>query len=132
MFNDTPQARALMAYLVTADAQKIWVERGGALSANKSVTELPGRRSPSDRPSILANAGVFRFDASDLMPTAMNDAFWKAILDYVKTPASSTRSCPTSTPSRPAPTAADRHDHRTEPGPSRLRPVTRAEGVVHG
>ena len=26
------------------------------------------------------------FDASDLMPMAMNDAFWKAILDYVKDP----------------------------------------------
>jgi alpha-glucoside transport system substrate-binding protein len=85
MFNDTPQARALMAYLVTADAQKIWVERGGALSANKSVTDYPddiAKRSAE----LLANAGVFRFDASDLMPVAMNDAFWKAILDYVKTP----------------------------------------------
>ena len=87
MFNDTPQARALMAYLVTADAQKIWVERGGALSANKTVTDYPdpiAKRSAE----LLASAGVFRFDASDLMPTAMNDAFWKAILDYVKTPAS--------------------------------------------
>lgn len=85
MFNDTPQARALMAYLVTADAQKIWVQLGGALSANKNVTEYPddvAKRSAE----LLANAGVFRFDASDLMPVAMNDSFWKAILDYVKTP----------------------------------------------
>jgi alpha-glucoside transport system substrate-binding protein len=29
---------------------------------------------------------VFRFDGSDLMPVAMNDAFWKAILDYVQDP----------------------------------------------
>ena len=85
MFNDTPQARALMAYLVTADAQKIWVERGGALSANKNVSEYPddiAKRSAE----LLANAGVFRFDASDLMPVAMNESFWKAMLDYVKTP----------------------------------------------
>ena len=86
MFNDTPQARALMAYLVTADAQKIWVERGGALSANTKVTSYPDDVSKRSA-EILANAGVFRFDASDLMPTAMNDAFWKSILDYVKTPA---------------------------------------------
>ncbi len=86
MFNDTPQARALMAYLVTADAQKIWVERGGALSANKNVTDYPDEIAKRSA-ELLANAGVFRFDASDLMPTAMNDAFWKAILDYVKTPA---------------------------------------------
>jgi alpha-glucoside transport system substrate-binding protein len=85
MFNDTPQARALMAYLVTADAQKIWVERGGALSANKSVTDYPDDIAKKSA-ELLANAGVFRFDASDLMPVAMNDAFWKAILDYVKTP----------------------------------------------
>ena len=85
MFNDTPQARALMAYLVTADAQKIWVERGGALSANKNVTDYPDDVSKRSA-ELLANAGVFRFDASDLMPVAMNDAFWKAILDYVKTP----------------------------------------------
>lgn len=85
MFNDTPQARALMAYLVTADAQKIWVERGGALSANKTVTEYPDEIAKRSA-ELLANAGVFRFDASDLMPTAMNDSFWKAILDYVKTP----------------------------------------------
>jgi alpha-glucoside transport system substrate-binding protein len=85
MFNDTPQARALMAYLVTADAQRIWVERGGALSANTTVTEYPDEIA-SRSAALLAEAGVFRFDASDLMPVAMNDAFWKAILDYVNDP----------------------------------------------
>jgi alpha-glucoside transport system substrate-binding protein len=85
MFNDTPQARALMAYLVTPEAQAIWVERGGALSANTKVTSYPDDISKRSA-EILANAGVFRFDGSDLMPVAMNDAFWKAILDYVKDP----------------------------------------------
>jgi alpha-glucoside transport system substrate-binding protein len=85
MFNDTPQARALMAYLVTADAQRIWVERGGALSANSTVTEYPDEIAARSA-ALLAEAGVFRFDASDLMPVAMNDAFWKAILDYVNDP----------------------------------------------
>ena len=37
MFNDTPAAQSLISYLVTAEAQQIWVERGGALSANKNV-----------------------------------------------------------------------------------------------
>ncbi len=85
MFNDTPQARALMAYLVTPEAQAIWVERGGALSANTKVTSYPDEISKRSA-EILANAGVFRFDASDLMPVAMNDAFFKGILDYVKDP----------------------------------------------
>lgn len=85
MFNDTPQARALMAYLVTPEAQAIWVERGGALSANTKVTSYPDDISKRSA-EILANSKIFRFDGSDLMPVAMNDSFWKAILDYVKDP----------------------------------------------
>lgn len=85
MFNDTPQARALMAYLVTPEAQAIWVERGGALSANSKVTSYPDEISKRSA-ELLAGAGVFRFDGSDLMPVAMNDSFWKGILDYVNDP----------------------------------------------
>ena len=83
MFNDTPQARALIKYLVTADAQAIWVGRGGALSANKNVTNYPDDVSKRSA-EILANAKVFRFDASDLMPAAMNEAFWAGIVAYVQ------------------------------------------------
>ena len=41
MFHDTPAAKSLMAYLVTAPAQDIWVKIGGALSANKNATDYP-------------------------------------------------------------------------------------------
>jgi alpha-glucoside transport system substrate-binding protein len=41
MFNDTPQSRALMSYLLTPEAQSIWVGRGGALSVNTKVTNYP-------------------------------------------------------------------------------------------
>ena len=41
MFHDTPAAKSLMAYLVTAQAQDIWVKIGGALSANKNATSYP-------------------------------------------------------------------------------------------
>jgi alpha-glucoside transport system substrate-binding protein len=34
----------------------------------------------------MASAQAVRFDASDLMPSAMNEAFWKAVLDYVQSP----------------------------------------------
>ena len=83
MFNDTPQAKSLIAYLATAQAQSIWVGRGGALSANKSVTNYPNdtlKKAAGD----LAAAKIFRFDASDNMPQAMNDAFFKGIVDYTK------------------------------------------------
>ena len=29
---------------------------------------------------------MFRFDASDLMPEAMNNAFWSATLEYTQNP----------------------------------------------
>jgi len=77
MFHDTPAARSLMKYLVSADAQNIWVKLGGALSANKNATSYPDDISKRSA-AVLANAKSFVFDASDSMPTAMNDAFWKA------------------------------------------------------
>jgi alpha-glucoside transport system substrate-binding protein len=87
MFNDTPQARSLMQYLVTADAQQIWVERGGAISPNSAV---PSSAYPDDTSrriaEILNSAEVVRFDASDKMPDQMNQAFWSAVLDYVQNP----------------------------------------------
>jgi alpha-glucoside transport system substrate-binding protein len=83
MFNDTPQAKSLIAYLATAQAQSIWVGKGGAISANKNVTNYPSdilKKAAGD----LAAAKIFRFDASDNMPQAMNDAFFKGIVDYTK------------------------------------------------
>ncbi len=87
IFNDTPAAKSLMAYLVTPAAQSIWVSRGGALSPNKLVQNYPddiSRRSAE----ILTNAKYFVFDASDNMPTAMNAEFEKEILVYVQNPSS--------------------------------------------
>lgn len=85
MFHDTPQARGLVQWLVTPEAQQIWVDRGGAISGNLEVTEYPddvsGRLAEQ-----LGTAETFRFDASDLMPEAMNNAFWAAILQYIQTP----------------------------------------------
>jgi alpha-glucoside transport system substrate-binding protein len=87
LFHDTPAAKSLMAYLVTAPAQDIWVKIGGALSANKNATDYPDDISKRSA-EILTNAKIFAFDASDLMPTAMNDAFWKGIVAYIKDPGS--------------------------------------------
>jgi alpha-glucoside transport system substrate-binding protein len=64
-----------MKYLVTAEAQDIWVKAGGALSANKNATSYPDDFS-KNAGAAVANAEQFVFDASDLMPSAMNAAFW--------------------------------------------------------
>ncbi|HLE78209.1 MAG TPA: ABC transporter substrate-binding protein [bacterium] len=87
MFKDTPQARALIKYLTTPEAQAIWVKRGGALSPNRKVS-LDEYPDPLSRRAaeILTGAEVARFDASDLMPEAVNNAFWKGTLDYVQNP----------------------------------------------
>jgi alpha-glucoside transport system substrate-binding protein len=89
MFNDTPQARALLRYLTSAEAQAIWVERGGAISPNQAVP-LERYPDPISRQSaeLLTSAEVVRFDASDLMPEAMNNAFWQAILEFIQDPGS--------------------------------------------
>ncbi|HXI45001.1 MAG TPA: extracellular solute-binding protein [Candidatus Acidoferrales bacterium] len=84
MFHDTPQARALISYLAGAEAQSMIAKRGGALSPNVNVTypdELSRRES-----ALLQSASIVRFDASDLMPEAMNEAFWRATVDYARDP----------------------------------------------
>jgi len=87
MFNDTPAAQSLISYLVTAEAQQIWVERGGALSANKEVSidaypDEAGRKSAE----ALTGAETVRFDGSDMMPAEMGAAFLEAIVNTVQNP----------------------------------------------
>ena len=88
MFNDTPQAQSMIQYLLTPEAQQIWVEKGGFISANKNVP-LEAYPDEVSRKSaeILANAETFRFDAGDLMPSALSAAFFDAIVSYVDNPA---------------------------------------------
>jgi alpha-glucoside transport system substrate-binding protein len=86
MLNDTPEARQLIQYLVTAEAQSIWVGRGGALSGNDNVHSYPTAIAAREA-SLFRGARISRFDASDSMPDAMGTAFWQAVLDYTTDPA---------------------------------------------
>jgi len=85
MFNDTPQARSLVQWLLTPEAQQIWVERGGFISGNKNVPldAYPDEASKKAA-DILQNAQTFRFDGSDQMPGEMGDAFNKAIVSFAQ------------------------------------------------
>jgi alpha-glucoside transport system substrate-binding protein len=81
LFTDDPSAAQLLEYLVSAEAQQIWVDHGGALSVNQEVTDYPNdvmRREAE----VLSGAAQFRFDGSDMMPPDLNAAFWQAILDF--------------------------------------------------
>jgi alpha-glucoside transport system substrate-binding protein len=83
MFKDTPQARKLMQYLTTADAQTIWVKLGGKLSPNKqtSLDAYPDPRAKEEA-QALVNTQIAKYDATDNMPVAMKDAAWQAVLAY--------------------------------------------------
>lgn len=86
MLRDTPEARALMRYLASPQAQQRWVTALGKISANRAVP-LQAYPDPLTRKAaqILVNASVFRFDGSDLMPAAVGSgAFWEGILQYVR------------------------------------------------
>ena len=86
---NTTGVQSLIKYMATAQAQEIWVKRGGFTSLNKSV-------SLSDYPDVVAmnsakqltQASTFRFGADDLMPPAVETAFWHATLDYISNPGS--------------------------------------------
>src|SRR5712691_2804769 len=84
MFRDTSQARSLMNYLITADAQTIWVKRGGKISPNKQ-TSLDAYPDPLTKESaqILVATKIAKYDATDQMPADMRAAAWKAVLDFV-------------------------------------------------
>ena len=88
LFNDNPTSRSFVKYLASAEAQQIWVERGGFTSVNNQVS-LAAYPNPLARLAAeqLTGATVFRFDADDNMPTAVQKAFWEGILAYLQDPA---------------------------------------------
>jgi alpha-glucoside transport system substrate-binding protein len=87
MFNDTPQARSLLQYLITPEAQAIWAGRGGYIAANKDVP-TSAYKDASDRKAgeAVANASVFRFDGGDNMPGQMKAAFFDAMVKLASNP----------------------------------------------
>jgi alpha-glucoside transport system substrate-binding protein len=84
---NTTAVQKLITYLETAQAQEIWVKRGGFSSPNKQVS-LDAYPDPVAKASAqeLQSADIFRFGAGDLMPSAVQDSFWKALLDYIAHP----------------------------------------------
>lgn len=81
---DNDAVRKLVAYLATADAQTIWVKRGGFTSVNKSV-DLGVYPDPVAKSSarMITATSIFRFGAGDLMPSAVQAAFWKGMLTFI-------------------------------------------------
>lgn len=91
MFNDNPAAQAFMQYLTTVEASQTWAEQGGFSSPNKNL-------DPSVYPDeilrvtagAIGEAEVFRFDLSDLQPSAfggtVGQGLFKLFQDFLANP----------------------------------------------
>jgi alpha-glucoside transport system substrate-binding protein len=76
-----------MTYLAGAESQQRWIELGGFTSVNRSVAADaypdPVARAAADE---LVTAKVIRFSAGDTMPAAVQQAWWKGMLELVSDP----------------------------------------------
>lgn len=84
-FTKRPEVIEFVKFLISKEAQEIWVSQLGELSSNKN-TDPALFKNPITRKAwdILSNATISRYDASDMMPGAVGTgSFWSGILDYV-------------------------------------------------
>ncbi|MCA1702198.1 MAG: ABC transporter substrate-binding protein [Actinobacteria bacterium] len=89
MFNKTPQAEKLIQYLATEEGQKIWpkIVKSGSLSAHKDVDRSDyGNDVSRGIADKLTSAKTLCYDAADLMPATMRNAFQRAVLEYLSDP----------------------------------------------
>src|SRR6184192_3158375 len=86
MYNDTPAARKLMQYMATSPAQQIWADAGGTLTAIKTIKY---NDPVFNRAAEVANSAKnLLVTAGDFMPSDMQAAFWKSLLNVTRNPSS--------------------------------------------
>jgi alpha-glucoside transport system substrate-binding protein len=86
MFNDTPAARQLMQYMATSAAQQIWADDGGTLAAIKTINyKDPVFKRAAE---VAGGAKNLLVTAGDFMPSDMQHAFWKSLLNVTRDPGS--------------------------------------------
>ena len=91
MFKDNPVARAFVEYLTTPEASEIWAKRGGFSSPNKNVdTTVYPDAIQETTAGAIGEAEVFRFDLSDLQPSAfggtVGQGLFKQFQDFLANP----------------------------------------------
>jgi alpha-glucoside transport system substrate-binding protein len=84
---DNDGSRQFMQFMTTAEAQTIWVKRGGSTSLNRSVS-LDDYPNPVARQSaqVLIGATAAQLSVGDLVPAALQAAYWKGLLTYIGSP----------------------------------------------
>lgn len=86
MFNDTPQARQFIKFMVSKSAQQELVNNG-SFSARTDVSRGNHPDAVSRRiAATLVGADTLCYDASDMMPATMRHAFYRAVLEYLNNP----------------------------------------------
>lgn len=90
-FDDDPATQAFVEYLATPEASEIWASRGGFSSPNVNVdTSVYPDSIAQATAAALADAEVFRFDMSDLAPSAFGGTVgqgeWKILQDFLQDP----------------------------------------------
>jgi alpha-glucoside transport system substrate-binding protein len=90
-FKDSPAADAFLEYLTTVEAAEIWAKRGGFASPHKDldVSVYPDEITRTTA-GALGEAEIFRFDMSDLQPSAFGgtpgQGLFKHFSDFVAKP----------------------------------------------
>ncbi|SFF86853.1 carbohydrate ABC transporter substrate-binding protein, CUT1 family [Actinacidiphila alni] len=89
---DSKGAQALLTYIASPDAAKIWAQGGGYLSPNKSLdfAAYPDDVQRSIAQALIAAGDDFRFDMSDQAPAAFGgtkgQGEWKDLQDFLAKP----------------------------------------------
>ncbi|MFI6682705.1 ABC transporter substrate-binding protein [Streptomyces sp. NPDC050485] len=90
---DTKGAQALLTWLASADAAKIWASAGGFVSPNKALDfgAYPNDVQRDIAKSLIAAGDNVRFDMSDQAPQSFGGTpgkgEWKDLQDFLKNPA---------------------------------------------
>ena len=85
-FNDNEATVKVLEFMASPEFADARVELGGVISANKNAdASLAGSEFLQEAMGILQDEStVFRFDASDLMPSTVGSgSFWKGMVDWV-------------------------------------------------
>ncbi len=86
-FSNTPQSKALMEYMASAEFQRYFAKNVGWLATNKTVPLSLYADDQIRRAADILNKSNVYFDASDMMKAEVNTAFWSGVVSYVNNPA---------------------------------------------
>jgi len=86
LFGDGEQARTMIRRLTSEKAQEDWGRAGGVFSANSAVPAREGTVEREVGRRLTDQRVPLCLDASDVMPAAVRDAFYEAVLLTVAHP----------------------------------------------